>query len=29
VVDKIAAVDKNQYDRPNIDVRMYMELIAE
>jgi cyclophilin family peptidyl-prolyl cis-trans isomerase len=29
VVDKIASVDKNQYDRPNIDVRMYMELMPE
>ena len=27
VLDKIAAVEKNQYDRPKTDVRMKMELI--
>lgn len=27
VLDKIAAVDKNAGDRPNVDVRMYMELM--
>ena len=29
VIDKIAASEKNQYDRPNTDVHMYMELISK
>jgi peptidyl-prolyl cis-trans isomerase B (cyclophilin B) len=29
VIDKIAASEKNQYDRPNTDIHMYMELISK
>ena len=29
VIDKIAASEKNQYDRPNSDIHMYMELISK
>lgn len=29
VIDEIASVDKNSSDRPNIDVHMYMEIMAE
>ncbi len=29
VIDKIAAAEKNQYDRPNTDIHMYMELTSK
>ena len=29
VIDKIAASEKNQFDRPNTDIHMYMELISK
>lgn len=29
VIDRIAASEKNQYDRPNTDIHMYMEVISK